>query len=232
MQLLPYAILDMDGTLLDSTGMWDQVAVQVLAPWGIRYTGQERSDTATMTVEGAAAYYVRRFSLPVTAAKMADAIRRQARADYATMASLKPGWCRHWMPCVLGVLPSALPPVRRNRWWMPRWPILAYWTGLPSRWAVPRPAARRNRRSTSGPPNAWVPGRRRSWCLKIRPRPSARQRQPDSRPSACWMPTLARAGMTYGPRQIPCWKIGRTGPRSCPEPQDQAASHRRMECNP
>lgn len=91
MQLLPYAILDMDGTLLDSTGMWDQVAVQVLAPWGIRYTGQERSDTATMTVEGAAAYYVRRFSLPVTAAKMADAIRRQARADYATMASLKPG---------------------------------------------------------------------------------------------------------------------------------------------
>ena len=68
MQLLPYAILDMDGTLLDSSGMWDRVAVQVLAPWGVTYTPAERDDTMTMTIDGTAAYFVQRFSLPVSPA--------------------------------------------------------------------------------------------------------------------------------------------------------------------
>lgn len=91
MQLLRYAILDMDGTLLDSSGMWDQVGCRVLEPWGVHYTPQESSDTATMTVEGAAAYFVQRFHLPVTPQQLAVSIRENARIAYTTLATLKPG---------------------------------------------------------------------------------------------------------------------------------------------
>lgn len=98
-QLLPYAILDTDGTLLDSSGMWDQVARRVLEPWGVRYDHQESSDTATMTVEGAAAYFVRHYRLPVPPEELAQAVRRQARAAYTTAAALKPG-----VPCALDAM--------------------------------------------------------------------------------------------------------------------------------
>lgn len=91
MQLLTYAILDMDGTLLDSSDMWDQVGCRVLEPWGVRYTPQESSDTATMTVEGAAAYFVQRFHLPTTPQQLAVSIRENARIAYTTLATLKPG---------------------------------------------------------------------------------------------------------------------------------------------
>lgn len=91
MQLLPYAIVDMDGTLLDSSGMWDQVACRVLEPWGIRYTARESRETATMTVEGAAGYFVQRFGLPVSPGELAVCIRSQARQAYTTLATLKPG---------------------------------------------------------------------------------------------------------------------------------------------
>ena len=91
MQLLPYAILDMDGTLLDSSGMWDRVAVQVLAPWGVTYTPAERDDTMTMTIDGTAAYFVQRFSLPVSPAEMAASIRKQASGAYAAFTTVKPG---------------------------------------------------------------------------------------------------------------------------------------------
>ena len=91
MQLLPYAILDMDGTLLDSSGMWDVVSEQVLAPWGKVCTSREREDTMTMTVDGTAAYYVQHFSLPIPPEQMAASIREHARRAYATLARVKPG---------------------------------------------------------------------------------------------------------------------------------------------
>lgn len=52
MQLLPYAILDMDGTLLDSSGMWDDVARDLLAQWNAVYTPRQGDDTMTMTIDG------------------------------------------------------------------------------------------------------------------------------------------------------------------------------------
>ena len=66
MQLLPYAILDMDGTLLDSSGMWDDVARDLLAQWNAVYTPRQGDDTMTMTIDGAAAYFVEQCHLPVT----------------------------------------------------------------------------------------------------------------------------------------------------------------------
>lgn len=91
MQLLPYAILDMDGTLLDSTGMWDLVADRVLARWGMTFPREDRRDNMTLTIEGSAAFYVNRYHLPVTPQEAAKIIRQEARRAYAEDAILKPG---------------------------------------------------------------------------------------------------------------------------------------------
>lgn len=91
MQLLPYAILDMDGTLLDSSGMWDDVARGLLAQWNAVYTQGQGDDTMTMTIDGAAAYFVEQCQLPVTAEELAQQIRDRARQAYGTIAKLKPG---------------------------------------------------------------------------------------------------------------------------------------------
>lgn len=91
MQLLPYAILDMDGTLLDSSGMWDDVARGLLAQWNAVYTQGQGDDTMTMTIDGAAAYFVEQCHLPVTPQELARQIRDRARQAYGTIAKLKPG---------------------------------------------------------------------------------------------------------------------------------------------
>ena len=91
MPWLPYAIFDMDGTLLDSTGMWDVVAERVLARWGKRLTPQDRDETTSMTIEGTAQYYVDRCHLPLTVQEVADCIRAEARRAYTSEAVLKPG---------------------------------------------------------------------------------------------------------------------------------------------
>ena len=88
---LPYAIFDMDGTLLDSTGMWDLVADRVLARWGMTFPRQDREDNLVLTIEGTAQYYVDHYHLPVTAAEVADCIRAEARRAYTSEAVLKPG---------------------------------------------------------------------------------------------------------------------------------------------
>ena len=90
MSWLPYAIFDMDGTLLDSTGMWDVVAERVLARWGKRLTPQDRDETISMTIEGTAQYYVDRCHLPLTVQEVADCIRAEARRAYTSEAVLKP----------------------------------------------------------------------------------------------------------------------------------------------
>ena len=90
MPWLPYAIFDMDGTLLDSTGMWDVVAERVLARWGKRLTPQDRDETISMTIEGTAQYYVDRCHLPLTVQEVADCIRAEARRAYTSEAVLKP----------------------------------------------------------------------------------------------------------------------------------------------
>lgn len=91
MPWLPYAIFDMDGTLLDSTGMWDLVGERVLARWGLKLTPQDRAETVSMTIEGTARYYVECYHLSETAEQAADCIREEARRAYTGEAVLKPG---------------------------------------------------------------------------------------------------------------------------------------------
>ena len=91
MELTPYAIFDMDGTLLCSTGMWDHVTDRILAKYGKTITHEQRMANMTLTVEGTAAMFVQQLGVPLTEPECAELIRAEARYGYAQEATVKPG---------------------------------------------------------------------------------------------------------------------------------------------
>lgn len=91
MELTPYAIFDMDGTLLCSTGMWDHVTDRILAKYGKTITHEQRMANMTLTVEGTAAMFVQQLGVPLTEPECAELIRAEARYGYAQKATVKPG---------------------------------------------------------------------------------------------------------------------------------------------
>lgn len=90
-ELTPYAIFDMDGTLLCSTGMWDHVTDRILAKYGRTITHEQRMANMTLTVEGTAAMFVQQLGVPLTEPECAELIRAEARYGYAQEATVKPG---------------------------------------------------------------------------------------------------------------------------------------------
>ena len=91
MTLPRYAILDMDGTLIDSTGMWEGVSTRVLAKYGRTFPPEDRIRTVTLTIEGTAEFFVREYGLPTDAQILAAEIRAGAQKGYATEVTAKPG---------------------------------------------------------------------------------------------------------------------------------------------
>jgi len=90
-ELTPYAIFDMDGTLLCSTGMWDHVTDRILAKYGKTITHEQRMANMTLTVEGTAAMFVQQLGVPLTEPECVELIRAEARYGYAQEATVKPG---------------------------------------------------------------------------------------------------------------------------------------------
>lgn len=90
-ELTPYAIFDMDGTLLCSTGMWDHVTDRILAKYGKTITHEQRMANMTLTVEGTAAMFVQQLGVPLTEPECAELIRAEARYGYAQEGTVKPG---------------------------------------------------------------------------------------------------------------------------------------------
>ena len=60
------AIFDLDGTLLDSMGVWDQVDIDFLAKRGIEVPADYMGKVAAMQFRQIAEYTIARFGLPDT----------------------------------------------------------------------------------------------------------------------------------------------------------------------
>lgn len=88
---LPYAIFDMDGTLLDSMGMWDRITDELLARCEKHIGAGTRARLVALTLEDAAALLVREYGLPGPAEAVAEQARQLARHRYETQVRLKPG---------------------------------------------------------------------------------------------------------------------------------------------
>lgn len=101
-------IFDMDGTLLDSMGMWHQLDRRFLRENGIEPPAGISDIVKTMTVDAAAAYFVERFALPMTAEQVNARIAEIAAAEYRLHLPLKPyakeflqAVSQRGIPCVL-----------------------------------------------------------------------------------------------------------------------------------
>lgn len=85
------AIFDLDGTLLDSMGVWDQVDADFLSKRGLPVPDDYATTVAAMQFQQVAEYTIARFNLPDTAEEVMEEWDEMARVMYATVVQAKPG---------------------------------------------------------------------------------------------------------------------------------------------
>jgi HAD superfamily hydrolase (TIGR01509 family) len=84
------AIFDLDGTLIDSLGMWENLDREFLAKRGIRATPEYTAAVTAMSFLEAAEYTVRRFGFRETPEELAAEWNELVRDEYAHRIGLKP----------------------------------------------------------------------------------------------------------------------------------------------
>lgn len=84
-------IFDLDGTLLDSTGLWAQIDIDFLAKRGIAVPPDYADAVACCSFAEAAAYTVQRFGLPESTEALQEEWLQMAAEAYSSSVPLKPG---------------------------------------------------------------------------------------------------------------------------------------------
>lgn len=84
------AIFDLDGTLLDSMGVWDQVDIDFLAKRGIAVPDDYMTKVASMQFRQIAEYTIARFDLPDTPEALMAEWDEMAAVAYGTVVEAKP----------------------------------------------------------------------------------------------------------------------------------------------
>ena len=85
------AIFDMDGTLLDSMYIWDDIGIQYLRSMGVTPPDDLYRILKPMSLEQCCRYFQETLGIKVPAAQIAEGINRLAEAEYLYHAPLKPG---------------------------------------------------------------------------------------------------------------------------------------------
>lgn len=83
-------IFDMDGTLLDSMGVWEQVDIDFFAERGIELPPDYGAAVVAMPFDQIAQYTIDRFKLPDTAAQIMDEWNSMVRYAYTHTVKVKP----------------------------------------------------------------------------------------------------------------------------------------------
>lgn len=84
------AIFDLDGTLLDSMGVWDQVDIDFLGRRGIAVPDDYMNKVSAMQFRQIAEYTIARFDLPDTPEQLMQEWDEMARVAYSTVVEAKP----------------------------------------------------------------------------------------------------------------------------------------------
>ena len=83
---------DLDGTLLDSNGIWLDIDMEFLGRHGINPVPQDYTDFVTHNNFGASAHYTKeRFALPLSVQEIVTCWQEMAQVHYANHLPLKPG---------------------------------------------------------------------------------------------------------------------------------------------
>ena len=87
-----FAIFDMDGTLVDSMGFWNQLADEYLARHGIPpMTPELKEESDALTMTGSAELFIREFGLTDTVEEICAEVNGLMEEHYRTDVPLKPG---------------------------------------------------------------------------------------------------------------------------------------------
>ncbi|MBT1171177.1 HAD family phosphatase [Bifidobacterium sp. SO4] len=85
------AIFDLDGTLLDSMGVWNQIDIDFLGKRGLAVPDDYMATVASMQFRQIAEYTIDRFGLKDTPEALMAEWNEMAREAYATTVKAKPG---------------------------------------------------------------------------------------------------------------------------------------------
>ena len=83
-------IYDLDGTLLDSTGMWRQVDGRLMAHYGKEVPPDLSETVQRMSIEEFSQFFVEEFDLPVTPEQIAQQVADMVAEEYREKLQLKP----------------------------------------------------------------------------------------------------------------------------------------------
>mgnify|MGYP001239086038 CR=1 FL=1 len=109
------SIFDLDGTLLDSMGVWDQVDIDFLSKRGIDVPDDYMTKVAAMQFRQIAEYTIARFDLSDTPEELMDEWDHMARVMYSTVVEAKP-YAREYLAQLKGsgaklAVATSLPPM-------------------------------------------------------------------------------------------------------------------------
>ena len=84
-------IFDLDGTLIDSMGMWHEIDVEYLMRFGIEVPDDLQKELEGLTYTDVARYFKDRFHIPDSISEIGDAWLQMAGEKYRKTIPLKPG---------------------------------------------------------------------------------------------------------------------------------------------
>ncbi len=84
-------IFDLDGTLIDSMGMWSEIDVEYLMRFGIEAPADLQKELEGLMYSEVARYFKKRFHIPDSVSEIGDEWVRMAGEKYRKSIPLKPG---------------------------------------------------------------------------------------------------------------------------------------------
>ena len=170
------AIFDLDGVVLDSMSIWNDLGARYLRRLGVAPEPGLNEILFSMSMEQGAAYLQTRYALPMTAQEVGAGIEEMLQDYYYDEVPAKDGapeLLAFLAERGIGMAAATSSPRGHVTRALARLGLLEYFTEI---FTTGRSAsASISRTSTGWLPSVWAPPRARQWCLRTALRPANRQ---------------------------------------------------------